>query len=92
MAIFLLALGSGGSSTSTKLHNLSLYFFVYSFFRIVEENTENCRRRDQGLGQGGSNNNTSSERERIRLSNLLQSTPYIRIVNMIHILMKMNNK
>lgn len=60
---------------------------MYSFFfRIVEENTENCRRRDQGLGQvGASNNNTSRERERegsIKL-NLLQSTPYIRIVNMI---------
>lgn len=53
---------------------ISLYFFVYSFFfRIVEENTENCRRRDQGLGQvGASNNNTSRERERER--NRLSST------------------
>lgn len=75
-----------------------LFSFVFSFFRIVEESSENCHRRDQGLNTR-TTTTTQREREkdedeeraseiRKRSSNLLQYllqhlNPIKRIVNMI---------
>lgn len=38
-----------------------LFSFVFSFFRIVEESSENCHRRDQGLD---TRTTTTTQRER----------------------------